>query len=117
MDKKEFTSIFPAVFQYFSEKEISGGEKTAVVAIILAYVLFPWDLIPDVFVPIGWLDDIGVGGLFLAYCGHRMKKVNEMREQNKLQDAATPPDDCNEISVVVAKEGKNSSEFFFSDKK
>lgn len=35
--------------------------KRAIIAILaLLYILSPLDLVPDWFVPIGWLDDLGV---------------------------------------------------------
>lgn len=41
----------------------------AALAGVLLYVLTPIDLIPDVLIPFGWLDDAAVFTLALKFCG------------------------------------------------
>ena len=48
----------------------------------VVYAVWPFDIIPDLLVPIGWIDDIGVliaSVLFAGVSFYRMKKA-----QNKL---------------------------------
>jgi uncharacterized membrane protein YkvA (DUF1232 family) len=48
----------------------------AVVGTIL-YIVSPVDGIPDVFLGIGWLDDLGVFGVGVAYCLAVWKEIND----------------------------------------
>lgn len=81
MDKKEIVKGLGGVFAYLSSPKISFWEKFFITGFVLAYIISPIDLIPDIPV-IGWLDDIGVGALFMAYCAHRVNVI-EQREQKK----------------------------------
>jgi uncharacterized membrane protein YkvA (DUF1232 family) len=55
-----------AIVRYFRDREASLLGKLFVFA-ALVYVVMPADLIPDVLPVIGWLDDIGVMGLAVAW--------------------------------------------------
>lgn len=57
-----------ALVRYFRDGEASFFGKLFVV-LSVAYVVMPLDAIPD-FVPVvGWLDDMGVGAIALAFLG------------------------------------------------
>jgi len=55
-----------ALIRYFRDREASLLGKVFVLAAVI-YVISPVDLIPDAFPVIGWLDDIGVMGLAVAW--------------------------------------------------
>lgn len=72
--KKSDAPGFLASFcSYFTCKDISKLEKIIAVLLVLAYVICPLDAIPDTFPVIGWIDDIGIAGIFAAYCAWRVK--------------------------------------------
>jgi len=74
MNKKEAARGLCAVLDYITSLKISLLEKFIVVGFVMAYILSPVDLIPDVPV-VGWLDDIGVGALFIAFCSYRVGRL------------------------------------------
>ena len=74
MRKQEVSQTFFSLGKFYSCKGISRWEKIGVTALVLLYIIWPVDLIPDVPV-IGWLDDIGIGALFVAYCSWRVQKM------------------------------------------
>lgn len=55
-----------ALVRYFRDPGASVAGKLLVLAAVL-YVISPVDLIPDVLPVVGWLDDIGVMGLAVAF--------------------------------------------------
>jgi uncharacterized membrane protein YkvA (DUF1232 family) len=62
-----------ALVRYFRDGEASLFGKLFVV-LSVAYVVMPLDAIPD-FVPVvGWLDDVGVGAIALAFLGSVLGK-------------------------------------------
>lgn len=113
MDKKEAVKGMAAVWAYLSSNKIALSEKIVITGLVLAYIISPFDLIPDIPV-IGWLDDIGVGALFLAFCNYRVKQL----------ESSTPADD--QVIIDVSPEAqpdtpelkkishKDKESFFFS---
>ena len=75
MKKDEFCRGIFAIGQYFTSDKISFCEKFFTTAFTLIYIISPIDLIPDIPI-VGWIDDIGVGALFLAYCSWRVNSTN-----------------------------------------
>ncbi len=62
-----------ALVRYFRDNEASFFGKLFVV-LSVAYVVMPLDAIPD-FVPVvGWLDDVGVGAMAVAFLGSVLGK-------------------------------------------
>lgn len=50
---------------WFGDRSVSRWKKLALAA-AMAYVVFPFDAVPDLMIPLGWLDDLGVMGLALS---------------------------------------------------
>lgn len=55
-----------ALVRYFRDREASLVGKLFVLAAVV-YVISPVDLIPDAFPIVGWLDDMGVMSLAVAW--------------------------------------------------
>ena len=55
-----------ALTQFFRDPSASLAGKLFVV-LAMAYVIMPFDLIPDMIPVLGWLDDLGVMGMAMAY--------------------------------------------------
>ena len=69
-----------ALVRYFRDREASILGKLFVLAAVV-YVISPVDLIPDSFPVIGWLDDMGVMSLAVAWM---WKVVGRYREAPQL---------------------------------
>ena len=65
-----------ALVRYFRDREASILGKLFVLAAVV-YVISPVDLIPDAFPIVGWLDDMGVMSLAVAFM---WKVVGRYRE-------------------------------------
>lgn len=70
-----------ALVRYFRDREASILGKLFVLAAVV-YVISPVDLIPDAFPVIGWLDDMGVMSLTVAWM---WKVVGRYREAPQLE--------------------------------
>lgn len=81
--KNNFNAI-SIVFRYFSARAIPLREK--VISLLLAggYMILPFDLIFDFIPVVGWLDDIGIGALLLAYYAWRLQKI-EIEENGEVR--------------------------------
>ncbi len=75
-----------ALWRYFSDREASIAGKLFVLAAVV-YVISPVDLIPDVPI-VGWLDDMGVMGLAVAFM---WRMVNKYRAPALVVPAADAP--------------------------
>lgn len=53
--------------------------RKVVGAVAVAYVMLPFDLIPDFIPLLGWLDDLGVVGVFSWYMVRQINKHAEAR--------------------------------------
>ena len=62
-----------ALVRFFRDREASLAGKIFV-ALTVVYVVSPIDLIPDVIPVIGWLDDVGIIGVALAYLSRVLQK-------------------------------------------
>ena len=114
MNKKEAIQGFCAVLAYISSEKISFLEKLCVIGFVLAYIVSPLDLISDVPV-FGWLDDIGVGALFIAFCNYRVNNLKAKDTEKNIIDV-TPVE---KTSIVTDKHLISSPKttFSFSRKK
>jgi uncharacterized membrane protein YkvA (DUF1232 family) len=73
-----------ALYRYFRDPAASLVGK-AFVMLALVYVISPVDAIPDVLPVVGWLDDIGVMSLAVAWM---WKVVGRYREAPALPETA-----------------------------
>ena len=73
--------------RYLRDGSVSIWRK-GLLLLLVAYVLSPVDMIPELFVPfIGWLDDLGVLGLLVAWLyGELGKYSTAEKEKNQLPD-------------------------------
>ncbi|UFT99786.1 DUF1232 domain-containing protein [Radiobacillus kanasensis] len=55
----------PFLKDFFTSKEVSNGKKLISVLLVVGYIFFPFDLIPDFFLWFGILDDVAVAGFVL----------------------------------------------------
>lgn len=58
--------LLPGIARFFRDREASLGGKLFVI-LVIAYVLFPADFVPDVIPVVGWLDDLGAATVAFAY--------------------------------------------------
>jgi uncharacterized membrane protein YkvA (DUF1232 family) len=65
---------------WFRDKEVSKWRKVMLGA-ALAYVVFPFDAVPDLIGPVGWLDDLGVVGLALTSMMADVKRRAAVRKE------------------------------------
>ena len=118
MNKKDAFQGIMSVFSYISSSEISFIEKFLIIAFVLGYIISPIDLIPDVPV-IGWIDDIGVGAFFVAFCNYRMNRITESSE-NSSEKKSSDKDiidvhavEINERDNMNHSANKEEEPFFF----
>ena len=71
-----------SIVAYLFCRDIPLFEKIFILGLGILYFLLPLDVIPDVFLPFGLLDDFSIGALILAYMSHRLNKVMEFRRLN-----------------------------------
>ena len=81
MSPKEIVQGWHAVWAYLAAKEIALWEKLLTVFFVLAYIISPIDLIPDAPI-IGWIDDVGIGVLFVYFCKYRVNRLAEEASQS-----------------------------------
>ncbi len=72
-----------ALIRYFRDRNASVLGKLFVLAAVV-YVISPVDLIPDAFPIVGWLDDMGVMSLAVAWM---WKVVGRYREAPQMERA------------------------------
>lgn len=73
-------AFFKGVAGYLFCRKIPALEKLLVVGIAIAYLLIPLDVIPDIFLPFGFLDDFGIGTLIMAYMSYRLNRIRRAEE-------------------------------------
>jgi len=59
------------LWAYLQSGKVSGFEK-ALLAGALLYLITPTDVLPDWIPVVGWLDDLGVAALVVAFITHRL---------------------------------------------
>lgn len=79
-----FWRFIPFLIDYFRSGEVSGAKKIVGVVLLLVYVVFPFDLIPDYLLFFGVLDDI----MIVTFVLERMVKMAplSLKEKHKLLD-------------------------------
>ena len=67
-----------ALFRFL--KDPNAPKLWQLIAILtVAYVVFPLDLIPDVIPIVGWLDDLGIVSLAIAFTASQASKYEDKR--------------------------------------
>lgn len=69
-----------AVLRFIRSRSSGWSPKLLLLAAIL-YVVLPVDVIPDVFVLVGWLDDLGVVALCLSLIGRAFRRSQTANSQ------------------------------------
>jgi uncharacterized membrane protein YkvA (DUF1232 family) len=69
-------STLRAFGRYFKDPDASLFGKLFV-ALAVAYVVMPLDLIPDVAPVIGWLDDLGIATMAAFYLSHVLHRYKQ----------------------------------------
>ncbi|CDQ21539.1 Protein of unknown function [Halobacillus karajensis] len=74
----------PFLVQFFKSREVSKSKKWVSVLLLLAYLLFPWDVIPDFLVFLGLVDDLAV----FTYIMQWMIKMapEELKQEYRVYD-------------------------------
>ena len=62
-----------ALFRFMSDPEVHWGKKALALGALL-YFIVPFDSIPDFAPFVGYLDDIGVIALVVAYLGKQLRR-------------------------------------------
>jgi uncharacterized membrane protein YkvA (DUF1232 family) len=78
-----------AIARYFRDGEASLLGKAFVLA-ALVYVISPVDLIPDAIPFVGWLDDVGVMGLAVAWMWRIVGRYRDADYGALARNASTP---------------------------
>ncbi|MDX8046327.1 DUF1232 domain-containing protein [Gracilibacillus sp. S3-1-1] len=60
-----FRKSIPFLKEYFLSNQVKRSTKIIALALILGYLLFPFDLIPDYLLVIGLFDDVMIAALVL----------------------------------------------------
>lgn len=78
----KFHQSIPFLRDFFLSDEVHIGKKMFYLIAIIGYILFPFDLIPDILLGIGIVDDITVAALLLQ----QMVKTapNSLKEKHQL---------------------------------
>ncbi|UOQ84261.1 YkvA family protein [Gracilibacillus salinarum] len=61
----KFRKSLPFLKEFFLSKEVSMFSKTVSVLLMIGYIVFPFDLIPDYLLVFGALDDVMIVSLIL----------------------------------------------------
>ncbi|NLP49161.1 DUF1232 domain-containing protein [Bacillus sp. RO1] len=79
-----FWRFIPFLIDYFRSNQVSWAKKIAGVVLLLAYLIFPFDLIPDYLLFFGVLDDVMV----VTFVLERIVKMapSSLKEKYKLLD-------------------------------
>ncbi|GAA5417490.1 hypothetical protein Pryu01_02564 [Paraliobacillus ryukyuensis] len=59
----KFHKSIPFLKAFFSSKEVKRSTKIISIVLVVGYLFFPFDLIPDFLLGAGILDDVAIAGL------------------------------------------------------
>ena len=83
--------------------------KLLLIIAALVYILFPWDLLPDVLAGFGWLDDLVVLGLLVRYLLVKSRQQEAGRPQGSQSGWRTNENEHSQGSGGSGNYGNNSS--------
>jgi uncharacterized membrane protein YkvA (DUF1232 family) len=92
-----------ALYRYFRHPATSFRDRIGKLFVLLAliYVISPVDAIPDVLPVVGWLDDIGVMGLVVAWMWRVVGRSREAPAALAFEPAHTSNEACRGNCVVA----------------
>ncbi|MDD5437526.1 MAG: DUF1232 domain-containing protein [Patescibacteria group bacterium] len=79
MRNKSFTPNWLGFVRYLRDPNADWKPKLAL-AVAILYLIWPIDLIPDFAPIIGWLDDIGITALAIAYVVHASNLYSKQKQ-------------------------------------
>ena len=82
MNKLQFLPSWKGIWRYITDPNAAWLPKITLVAAVI-YLLFPFDLYPDIFPIIGWLDDLGLNVLAIWYVLGAAKKYEHAQKRIK----------------------------------
>jgi uncharacterized membrane protein YkvA (DUF1232 family) len=71
--------FLPFLIDFFRSKEVAPSKKILSVVFLIAYIVFPFDLIPDVLTFFGFLDDLAI----FMFIMERIIKISPVDLKNK----------------------------------
>lgn len=74
----------PFLFGYFKSSSVSKGKKILAIILMVGYLLFPFDLIPDFLTFFGIIDDISVLIFIMQFLIKQAPK--ELKDQYEIKD-------------------------------
>ncbi|PFN08519.1 YkvA family protein [Bacillus cereus] len=74
-----FRRFGPFLYDFFTSKEVVVKKKILSIALLIGYVMFPFDLIPDFLLFFGVLDDVAV----VLFILQRIMKMAPVHLQEK----------------------------------
>lgn len=72
MPRPSFSPSWKHILAFLTDKRTDWKPK-ALLALAVAYLLWPIDLMPDFIPVVGWFDDLGLGTVALWYLSHVAK--------------------------------------------
>lgn len=88
-NKLGFLGWLRAVWRVYRSKETPGWSKLLFGVLAVAYVVSPWDLVPDLILGLGWLDDLIVVP-FLVWLATRFapRQVQQRKRKQVVNERA-----------------------------
>ncbi|MFA6161663.1 MAG: DUF1232 domain-containing protein [Patescibacteria group bacterium] len=80
MQKRSFVPNWLGLIKYLRDPKSDWKPKATIVVAIL-YLIWPIDLLPDIAPILGWLDDIGITSLAIAYLLHASGQYSKQIEK------------------------------------
>ena len=82
--RRYFSRAFPELVRFLFDPRVAPGAKL-LVFVAAVYLVFPFDVVPDLAPVVGWLDDIGVTAVAFLFLNRAWKQY---REKNMLMGSA-----------------------------
>jgi uncharacterized membrane protein YkvA (DUF1232 family) len=81
---RDLKLLIPLIRDYWKGRyrDVSG-KSLIVLALMLAYIISPIDLIPDYILGLGQIDDVVILGLALNFLEKDLKKYSEWKERDE----------------------------------
>jgi len=101
---------FKLVWRLLTDNRISGWLKAIIPALAIAYLLLPWDLVPDVIPVLGQLDDLAVlllgMQLFIELCPKGIVQEHLQGSRTVSESAASDDEEVIDAAYrVIDEEG------------